>query len=287
MSKLILMLLFGLFSFFGFSQNKEQINPEVEIFLHKEMIAKAKITTDLVNSFACTQSGFLLISSSKQFYIVGVGGMGTFGELSKNPVNGFSLAENGRLMIISNTTLFEMDTTGYFKQVISLPNTKMGVFTNKTAVFLYEQYPNKKKDYAIYILLNNGNYVKLLQSPNPVNSLFADKNIVLFSVGNKIYQADIQTKDVKAVCKLPDEKETIISITKDLSNSAIYFSSEKAIYQILSNELKCINDQFSGKLFFDKEGLLVYNNTQKFIVRLRKNTLYAKESEPMLKIIQR
>lgn len=66
---------------------------------------------------------------------------------------------------------------------------------------------------------------------------------------------------------------TLMSMTIDIEAKAIYFSSDNGIYQLYDGKMQKICSD-KGFLFYDSEGLVVYNTSVPYVIRLRNELLY-------------
>ena len=261
----------------------------MDILLNKAMLNEDAINIKFINSIDYTPNGFLLLASSNQFYMLGIGGLPPVFKKSEIEIDAYTVTQGNALWVVSGDQLYYMDSIGALSILYKLPVSKAGIVSGNDVhtAYIYDRTLQKgKKEYAIY-RSSDVQCTRLASTTAPILSAYEYKTSLLFSSDNKIICADEKTQTFFDLFTLP-QKQNIISITGDEVNHAIYFSTSDTIYRIKEGKLEYINTEFGGRLKYDGEGLLVFNPEKSLIVRFRNNILYPvvnkKENLPPLNL---
>lgn len=274
MKHILIILLVCYFTVIGYAQDAPPI--KAEILLNNALLEELKIDTQFIHSIEYTSGSFLLLSSSEQFYILGIGGIAPIFESwkSKIGIESFTVTEDTILLIVSGNSLYQASTNPEFVKIMNIPDNNMGISSKYRDVYVFDRaLKEDKKDYFIYQISRDKNITPLVKIPTPVLSVFELPSQLFFSTKNILFCIDVKTKNFSQIFALPFEDD-IISIAGDTINHTFYFSTAQAIYQIKNSNIEIISNDFGGILRYDGEGLLVFNPEKSLIIRLRNNILY-------------
>ncbi|MDR0874100.1 MAG: hypothetical protein LBN27_11645 [Prevotellaceae bacterium] len=261
------LLIICCFPFYGMAQTNEKIS--CEILLNSKML-KPFEEISFVSSMDITPDGFVLLSTDKQFYILGKGGMLPLSEKMQERINAFSITTDNVLMFACGKELCYLDSIGKRSKLFDLPDNEMRLQAGADVLYLY----GKDKDkYVIYVLMQGAKYLTLLEYPAPITSVLELEGNVLFAAGNKIILVDINGRKTDNLLILPNENDSIISMTNDFVHHTLYFSTNHSVYRVKGKTVECISEDVGGILKYDGEGLLIFNNEEKYLVRLRNKIL--------------
>jgi tetratricopeptide (TPR) repeat protein len=278
MAKKYVSILFLLFPILLYAQEHDGMLADV--FLSETMLKEVSIKTKLINSIDYTNDGFLLVSSSNQFYVLGIGFIEQLFNPTKKNIDAFTITPEGKLHIVSGKELCKIDTLGNFRKIYSLPNTKMGIASDEDKIYVFDQLIQKGlKEYSLFSLDRKLFWKKSISMKTPITSVFEYKSSLFFSSENKLYCSNEQTKSFIEIISLPQKTNTIISIVGDSIHNALYFSSKDTIYRIKGNKLEYVSTEFGGILRYDGEGLLIFNPEKSVVIRLRNSMLYPPSEE--------
>lgn len=269
MRKLSILILFYTLIIFRltlFGQNTDKLESiHAELLMSSSMLEEASLDISFVNSLNFTSTQKVLLSSSNQFYLLGLGGLKPVGKRVFN-IYSFDYAPEGALMVVHEKELSYVDSLGNYNHYYTLPNERMGITSGKHKIYIYDQKENLKT-YDLYVL-ENGNYTKLISLPTSISSIYEVNDLLYFATENKIYTLNILNNELKEVVRLEDFNKKILSITTNLNGDHLYFSTDKHLYAFEKEKTVCISDQFGGLLKFNDTGLIVFAPERKFIVRL-------------------
>jgi len=261
------------FSVRGTAQQATKDSVLVEILLSKGMLKTIQDIT-LVPSIDITPEGFILLSSSNQFYVLGLGGMLPLSEKMEAPIRSFAETPDNAIMFVQEKKLCFLDSLGKMVKLFGLPDDSMKISAGKEVLYLYGKN-NLTGKYVIYILFKRAKYISLLEYPDSITSVLEISGDLFFSSKNKIMLVDIKNKQINELLSLPDENDEILSIDNDYVHGVLYFSTNKAVYRIGNdNQIGLVNNEFGGIVKYDGEGLLVFNPEKSLIVRFKNNSLY-------------
>lgn len=246
------------------NQIKEQ-SIHAEFLLSSTMLEDAYLDISFINSMNITSNKHILLSSTSQFYLLGLGGIKPVGKRTFN-IHAFDYAPEGILMVVHERELSYLDSIGNYHHYYTLPNDKMGITSGKKKMYVYDQKENLKS-YNLYAL-ENGSYSKLINFPNIISSVYESNDLLYVASGNKIYAINSINNELNEVVRLEDSHEKIISITKDQKSEKLYFATNKDIYVLANKKIDCISDQFGGFLKLTDDSLIVFSPERKFLVRL-------------------
>lgn len=273
---IILLYFLVIFSIKGQAQIQLKDTVKMDIILNNSMLKEVSIKGNFINSIDYTPTGFLLLASSDQFYMIGWGNMSTVFKKTKTDINAFTVTQDGTLWIISGNTLYSVDEQGNLSVIYDfLPIYKPRIVSSNQESLAYIYDHSFREGDREYMLcqISDKEHKRLLSTSTPILSVYEYKTSLLLSTENKIMCADSKTKSFFELFTL-SQKSDIISITGDTVNHAIYFSTQDTIYRIKNGTLEYVSTELGGILKYDGEGLLIFNPEKSLIIRLRNNLLY-------------
>jgi hypothetical protein len=265
LNKILTTAFLTLFVVSAFGSRGSNDSLRYEILMSSRLLNDLKINTTLTGSFDITSKELILLSSDKQFYLLGWGEFARFGKTSEPYIESFAFTPDSLLMVIRNNELCYMDSTGNLSGMFKLPGQRMGITAGKNVMYLYDRNVAKDKN-ALYILASGGKYVKLFEVPKPIYSVVEYGNFLFFATENAVFQFNLNSKELKAVAALAGN-QYIKSVTVDPTAGNIYFSTDDMICSLKDNSVFIITDKLGGTLRYFK-GLIVYNNRSKLMMRI-------------------
>jgi hypothetical protein len=250
-----------------------QSSPVVEIdSLHYEVIMSSKmldeshINDKFIDAIDITSDCLFLLSANNRFNLLGWGGIKTIGKEVAKPINSFAYTPEGFLMIISNDELCYFDSLGNLTKLFNLPNAGMKICAGKSVMYIYD-CNTTQTTHALYVLASSGKYIKLFDSPAPIQSVLEMNNSLLFSTKNVVFNFNPQNKELKIITALAGNK-TIKSLAVDTTNNRLYFSTDSLVCTIKDTDKVLISDKLGGIVRFYNGGLVVFNPVEKYLVRI-------------------
>jgi hypothetical protein len=237
-----------------------------EVLLTSKMLNDIHLNERLINSIDITSNRLILLSTTDQFYLLGWGGIVPFGKKVTGNITSYAFTPDSLLMIIRNNELCGFDSLGNLSRLFTLPGEEMGISAGKYVMYAYNR-TKVQANHAIYVIARGGKYSKLVEVPAAINSVIEMNNSILFATGNAVLCYDLRNKVLKALTALPKDKE-VKSIAVNSSSNMIYLSTENSIYALKDSSAVVITEEFGGVLWYYNDGLLVFNPSKKFLVRI-------------------
>ncbi len=236
-----------------------------EVLLSQNMFEDVSRSEGFIGNFAITSDRLILLSSPGQFYLLGWGGMSPAGKSSSKAISSFAYTPDSLLMVVRNNELCYMDSSGDLSSLFTLPKNGMGICTGSHVMYLFDRNEGGDR-HAIYMLAGGGRYAKLLELPDPINTVVEYNNSLLISAGNGLLQYDLSSKEIKAVTALP-EGSMIKSVTVDPVTGRLYISSVRSVYALKDNMLIPVSLSTGGSLGW-LNGLIVFDPGKQLLVRI-------------------
>ena len=277
--KFITLIYTCIFVFFFCEGNAQQFNNDdvkVEVLLSNAMLKSFSMDIKFINSIDYTIGDYLLLASSNQFYILGMGGIESLFKRQKQSIDAYTITSKGTLFAICRKELCVIDTNNVLSKLFTLPNNAMGIVSGSKGLYVFDKN-NLNGESSIYIVFEDARHAKLITVPMPIRSLLESEENLFFSSENKLFCIDVKNKKITELYSFPKKEDRIISMANDSLSHALYFSTNESIYRIINNEIEIINTDFGGTLRYDGEGLLIFNPEKSLIVRLRNSLLYPPE----------
>jgi len=251
------------FKLYGTSRSEDSLR--FEVLLTSGLIDELHTGNRFINSIDITDNQLILLSTKDQFYLLGWGGIKPTGKKIAGNIGSFAYTPDRLLMTVRNNELCVFDSTGNLSRLYTLPASDMGISSGKYAMYIFDRNGAKGKQ-AVYVITHGGKYSKLFEVPKPIYSVVEWDTLIFFSNGNTIFQYNLESKDMRALASLPDNK-TVRSLAVDPSNGRIFFSTDNMVFSFKNSEKVVITDKIGGKLFF-YDGLIIFSPENKLLVRL-------------------
>ncbi len=271
-SLIIAFFVIGIFPQRIVAQQQDSIKEPV-ILLSSKMLNDIRLNIKLMNSFDITPRGEVLLSTSNQFYLLKWEEIIPLDPKMGKPINSFSYTPDNLLVIVSDSSLCYMDRFSQFVELYKLPKKNMEITTGDSSLYVYDKTAivskskaKQKQRYAIYMIPKNQKYIKLLELPTPITSVIEAEEGILISTKNKVYSVNIKTRQIKELINLSKINGDIVSMTRDVNNDVIYFSTNNAIYLFKEKKTYRITNEFTGVVKYYLNQLFVFNAEKKFLI---------------------
>jgi len=262
------LIMFIAFSPESHTRGQTPINDDLrfEILLSSRMLSDVNLNISLINSYVFTENLNILLSTKEQFYLLGAGSIVPFGKKNMGEIIDFALTHDNLLMVVRNNKICTFDSTGGLKQLYVLPADGMGISSGKHVMYVYNKRLNTTS-FSLYAIAEKGKYSHLLEVPKPILSVAEFGNTVFFASGNGIFSYNIPTKSVMGVVSVKEDK-VIQSFALDTTKNILYFATDNEIFALYKNSVITITNEFGGNLKFYQNGLLVFLQKNKYIIRI-------------------
>ncbi|PJA04532.1 MAG: hypothetical protein COX71_11365, partial [Flavobacteriales bacterium CG_4_10_14_0_2_um_filter_35_18] len=249
----------------NFAQQKDSLR--YEVMLNGKMLSDSLKNEPFINDIAVSPNKYITLVADKNFYMLGWGGLSTFGNKADTTINAFSYTTEGLLMAIKNDELCFMNELGNLDKLVKLPSSNMKIASGKEVMYLFEQ--NKSDSlYPLFAFAKGGKYKQLLVSPKPITAVVEMKDSIYLAIGSGLFS--FSPKDGKLNLIAGFQKENVIkSMAVDLKNYILYIATKAGIYALKDNSLVFITSDFSGSILkFFNDGLIVFNPETYDILRI-------------------
>jgi len=270
MKTILLFATFSIFSsLFHCVQGQKQLQGidslSFEVILTEEMLSNSDLKGRFINSMDITPERLILLSTPDQYYLLGWGGMIPLGKRMTREIQSFAYTPDGLLMTVRGNELCSFDSLGNLSAMLRLPRQGMGISAGQDVMYLFDRNPGQKL-YPIYVLARGAEYLKLLETPDPVTSVAETDDGVLFAAGANLYSVNPLTKELKLLYK-GEENKKILSVTNDRINEIAYFSTADKVYAAKGSDLVIISEKAGGILKYFN-GLIVFDPVTKLMIRI-------------------
>lgn len=241
--------------------------------LRYEVMLSSKILPDtlkkepFINTIDVSPSKYITIAAGNNIYMLGWGGISTFGNKTDSAIDAFSYATDGLFMAVKNDELCFMNEQGTLDKIVQLPSTNMGITSGKDVMYLFDKIKNDNQ-YRLYAYAKGGKYKQLLVSPKPITTAVEMKDSIYLAIGSGVFSFSPKDQNMNLIAGFQKEN-TIKSMTVDLKNFIIYIAAKEGIYALKDNSLIFITSDFSGSIIkYFNDGLIVFNPESFDIIRI-------------------
>lgn len=252
----------------------------IDLFLSDSIIDKTNMKdVPFINSVCVTKNRYILLSSKDSLYFVGYGGYRTYKPIAKN-ITAFCISDSS-IYCVEKNRIFQINSRKGETLLMKLSFTPFNMWGGENLIYassiekgenlLYVIYPKTKK---VKRLLHLENKIVSVVEYNTNIYVFTSNELIIVNSKNSSY----------ITIPLP---QTIIkgisSAVIDKNRGGIFFSCIDGLYRFYNQELhKLYSD--NGILCYDEDGLILFNASQHFLVRLRNNMIYPQPKDIIIEI---
>lgn len=219
-----------------------------------------------IRNIDISSDNFITLSSSHQLYMLGWGGIASFGSISEKQINAFSYTPEGLLMVVKQEELCFLNEAGTLEKLIELPSKEMNITAGNNVMYLFDQHSNT--NYKLYAYAKGGKHKQLIQSPKPINAVAELKDAVYVAIGSAVFSFTSNEENLNLVTAFPKENK-VISMTADPDNQILYISTLEGIYALQHENLVYLTADFKATIIkYFKGGLVVFNPETNDIMRI-------------------
>ena len=250
------------------SQN-DSVKIGVEVFLSKDIVKKTELARcSLLNDIDVSSSQNLLLASNDRFFCVGYGDYYARRVTGKK-ISTFCVLGND-VYFADKSVFYKIGTDNKESKVMRLPFVPRKIWSGKQVVYavcrkgkgddVYAVFPEQKQAIQFY---STPSSVVGIDEFGPFLFILTEKSLVMIEVkGRKYEEFPVNVK----------ETGKLLSLAIDQSNGNVYLSSANGIYRVCDGHFQKICKDV-GILCYDIEGMLVFNNKDPFVLRLRNSFL--------------
>ncbi|MCC2636323.1 MAG: hypothetical protein K0Q68_42 [Moraxellaceae bacterium] len=235
--------------------------PRIEILLNQTLATRAGMGT-LGNGLALTPGRLVLLADAARAYAVGWGGVQG---VNTGRLEGYAYTADGLLLGIRGRQLMYLAADGVLKTLCGLPADGMGISAGEgRRMFLYERNPTGNS--ALYELLPQRRFRKLLESPRPIAAVIEAQGRVLFAAGNAVFEV-APDKSLRIIAALPGTTP-IRALASDSAGKTFYLSDGESVFKLRGGAASVLLKDAGGSLLRDGDALLVLDPRQSLLLRI-------------------
>lgn len=235
--------------------------PRLEILLNQTLATRAGMGP-LVNALALTPGRLVLLADPVRAYAVGWGGVQG---VNTSRLEGYAYTADGLLLGIRGRQLMYLAADGVLKTLCGLPADGMGISAGEgRRMFLFER--NATGSSALYELLPQRRFRKLLESPRPIAAVIESQGRVLFAAGNAVFLL-APDKSLQVLAALPGTTP-IRALASDRSGKTLYLSNGESVFKLHDGVASVLLKDNGGSLLRDGDALLVLDPRHSLLLRI-------------------
>ncbi len=235
-------------------------NPTVEIILTPAIAEEAKLGK-LLDCVAVTPDGIAVVGDAGHLWLVGAAGARAV-NLIKG-LHAFVFTPGGLMIGVRGRELVYLDLTGKLKPFFLLPSEGMNIVPGQGDVMLLYGAEGDDK-YGLYMIRPGRRITKILRSPKPITSAAQTGNLILFVAGGALYR--VSGKQMELVAG--ELGGGLTSVAVDPTGERIFVSDGQHVFRIDRGTIVPLAGDLGGTLRWYGGGLLVFNASQRILVRL-------------------
>lgn len=235
--------------------------PRIEVLLNQTLATQAGMGQP-VPALALTPNRAVLLADATRAYAVGWGGVKPLDALR---LDAFAYTRDGLLMGVRGRQLMYLGADGKLKTLSGLPAAGMGISAGESArLFLFER--NASGPSALYELLPQRRFRKLLESPHAITAVTESQGRVLFAAGNAVFTL-APDKSLLVLAAIPG-KAPLRSLAASRSGNTLYLSDGQNVFALTDGTASTLLKDTGGTLLSDGDALLVLDPRSSLLLRI-------------------
>lgn len=235
--------------------------PRVEVLLNQTLATRAGMGP-LADTLALTPGRLVLLADTARAYAVGWGGVQP---VDNSRLEAYAYTADGLLLGVRSRQLMYLAADGVLKTLCGLPAAGMGISAGEgQRMFLFER--NASGGSALYELLPQRRFRKLLESPQPIAAVTESQGRVLFVAGNALFQL-APDKSLRVLAVLPGALP-LRALAADPGGKTIYLSDGASVFAVRDGTASVLLKDTGGSLLRDGQALLVLDPRRALLLRI-------------------
>lgn len=245
----------------------------IDVFLNKTITAGTELeNVHFLDDIAVTRGQSMLLASSDAIYNIGYGAF-TSCKMADKELSAFNIL-NDKIYFAAQSTLYRLNAGDKAKKVMELPFNPHRMWGGSEVLYAFASDTNRNSLYAIEP--NKGECTKIFKAESPIVGVGEFGECLMILCEDGFYEFHVRKGEY---IKLPYNRRALgklCSMTIDTRTGTIYLSAENGVFRIYEKQVQKICGD-TGTLFFDADGLLVFNAQSPYILRLANELLYPDE----------
>lgn len=235
--------------------------PRVEVLLTPTLATRAGMGP-LGDALALTPGRLVLLADPARAYAVGWGGVQ---RVDNGRLEAYAYTSDGVLLGVRGRQLMYLAADGVMKTLCGLPSDGMGISAGEgQRVFLFERNPTGHS--ALYELLPQRRFRKLLESPQPIAAAIESQGRLLFAAGNALFQL-APDKSLRLRAALPGPLP-IRSLAASRNGNTLFLATGDSVFAVRDGASSVLLKDAGGSLLRDGDALLVLDPRRSLLMRI-------------------
>lgn len=251
-----------------------------DVVVSKDVIkGTALAKTTLLGDIASSSSQGVMLASSNSFFRVG-NGKSSPRKVSGKKIVSFCIVDNN-IYFTDKSNLYKIGTDNKETKVMQLPVAPRKIWSGKKVVYavcrkgktdnLYTIFPEQKKN------------ILLFSTQSSILGVDELGSLIAVMTDNSLVMIDVKDKGFMTIPVNVEGIGQLLSLAVDKATGGIYLSASNGIYRLYDEHLQKISNDI-GVLCYDKDRMLVFNNKEPYVIRLRNSFLYPKPQGVVIEI---
>ena len=271
--KFSLLLLLYLVHNVSVAQSIDTANYIADVFLTHELSEQMGLTKHrLLDEISISRSQTILVATDKAFICIGYGNA-VLMNAGNDHISSFCTVGDS-IYFVDSTRMFLVDSIGNIKPITNLPFKPIHIWSGENDIYTAGHEDSIYNVYAVS--KNRGRLTKFYSTNEPIIGIdelgyliyvLTERHLTVVNIPGRHY-VELQLDSMLF------EKPCSLSIDRD--RGAIYIASSKGVFRAYESQMDLVCRQ-SGIIYYDKDGLLIYDSQVPSIVRIRNNVLWESE----------
>ena len=225
-----------------------------------------------IDNICVTDSRRIMLASKDSLYLFGYGGYVSYKPKTGN-VSLFTTSGDNAYYL-NNRKLIELSPQNGEKMIMTLSTSPKKIWGGKDVVYVSSI---EKGKYGLWAIFPSSRIQKklLLLSNQPVN-VFEHSGIIYVVTSKELLMMVVDANQYATVPFPQNLFSQVYSAAIDHQREALYLSSNKGLFRFYEKKFQKVSND-NGTLCYDQDGLLLYNNKEPSVMRIRNSFLYPKK----------
>ncbi len=247
----------------------ERTREGIDVFLSQKTIENTELKrSKLLKNFGFSTSGVMVVATADRFYCIGYNTY-VSRKVKGKKISSFCIIDED-VYFTSESTLYKIDTQNREQTVMKLPFSPQSLWAGKKLI--YSSY--YKKEGLLYAISPKEKIKKIIyKTDSPIICVEELGSLICVLTGKSLTIINIKDMEYREIPIDTKELGTPISMSADETRGIIYFSTNNGSYRISKGNVQKVCNE-TGQLCYDEDGLIIFNSTDPYLIRLQSNLLY-------------
>lgn len=238
--------------------------------LSRQILKAAHIgQISLIDNICVTESRRIMLASKDSLYLIGYGGYVSYRPKEGN-ISLFTTSGNNAYYL-NNRKLINLSSQNGEKTVMTLSFSPKKVWAGREVVYASSI---EKGKYGLWAVFPSNRLQKKLHLLNDQPVSVFEHGGIIYVVTSKELLLMVIGANQYATIPFPQKLfSQVYSAAIDHQRETLYLSSDKGLFRFYEKEFQKVSND-NGTLCYDQDGLLLFNDKEPSIMRIRNNFLY-------------